>query len=103
MQNCIAARNLFEELGEVGEKYVQSCTYVLGDNAAALGVAMLKKAPGHIELKYHYMYQREMVEAKKIKFIKVGSKDNTADLMTKPVEVVVFKQLYPKLKGIAAL
>ena len=44
-----------------------------------------------------------MVEAKKIKFIKVGSKDNTADLMTKPVEVVVFKQLYPKLKGIAAL
>ena len=47
--------------------------------------------------------QREMVEAKKIKFIKVGSKDNTADLMTKPVEVATFKQLYPKLKGIAAL
>ena len=53
------------------------------------------------ELKYHY--QREMVEAKKIKFIKVDSKDNTADLMTKPVEVATFKQLYPKLKGIAAL
>ncbi len=61
----------------------------------------VKKAPGHFELKYHY--QREMVEAKKIKFIKVGSKDNTADLMTKPVEVATFKQLYPKLKGIAAL
>ena len=101
VQNCIAARNLFEELGEIGEKYVHSCTHVLGDNAAALGVAMLKKAPGHFELKYHY--QREMVEAKKIKFIKVGSKDNTADLMTKPVEVATFKQLYPKLKGIAAL
>ena len=44
-----------------------------------------------------------MVEAKKIKFLKVDSKDNTADLMTKPVEVVDFKRLYPKLKGLAAL
>ena len=60
----------------------------VGDNAAALGVAMLKKAPGHFELKYHY--QREMVEEKKIKFIKVGTKENTADLMTKAVEVVDF-------------
>ena len=101
VQNCIAARNLFEELGEIGEKYIQSCTYVLGDNAAALGVGMLKKAPGHFELKYHY--QREMVEQKKIKFIKVGTLENTADLMTKAVEIVVFKRLYPKLKGIAAL
>ena len=101
MQNCIAARNLFEELGEVGEKYIHSHTYILGDNVAALGVAMLKKAPGHFELKYHY--QREMVEAKKVKFLKVDSKHNTADLMTKPVEVVDFKRLYPKLKGLAAL
>ena len=44
-----------------------------------------------------------MVEKKKVKFIKVGTKENTADLMTKPVEVVDFKRLYPKLKGIAAL
>ena len=73
----------------------------VGDNAAALGVAMLKKAPGHFELKYHY--QREMVEEKKIKSIKVGTKENTAGLMTKPVEVADFKRLYPKLKGIAAL
>ena len=44
-----------------------------------------------------------MVEEKKIKFIKVGTLENTADLMTKAVEVVVFKRLYPKRKGIAAL
>ena len=62
---------------------------------------MLKKSPGHFELKYHY--QREMVEKKNVKFIKVNSKGNTADLMTKLVEASDFTRLAPKLKGMSRL
>ena len=36
---------------------------------AAVGVAMLKKSPGHFQLKYHY--QRECVEAGHVIFIQV--------------------------------
>ena len=43
LQNIMAARNMLEELGPVGAKYIESPTYIAGDNAAAVGVAMLKK------------------------------------------------------------
>eukprot|EP01048_Picozoa_sp_COSAG05_P003494 COSAG05_NODE_162_length_15499_cov_23.006104_4_plen_93_part_00 len=92
---------MLEELGPVGQKYIQGHTYIAGDNAAAIGVGMLKKTPGHFELKYHY--QREMVEKKNVKFIKVNSKGNTADLMTKLVEASDFTRLAPKLKGMSRL
>ena len=36
---------MLEELGPVGVKYIESPTYIAGDNAAAVGVAMLKKSP----------------------------------------------------------
>jgi len=55
----------------------------------------------HFQLKYHY--QRECVEAGHVIFTQVGTKDNTADLMTKPVELVDFRRLAPKLKGMAPL
>ena len=97
----MAARHMLEELGPVGQKYIQSPTYIAGDNAAAIGVAMLKKSPGHFQLKYHY--QRECVENHHATFIQVGTKSNTADLMTKPVELVDFRRLAPKLKGMASL
>ena len=100
-QNVMAARVMLEELGPLGAKYIQSPTYIAGDNSAAIGVARLKKSPGHFQLKYHY--QRECVEDNQLIFVQVGTKANIADLMTKPVEVVDFRRLAPKLKGMASI
>ena len=54
-----------------------------------------------VELKYHY--QRECVEDGHLLYIQVGTKDNTADLMTKPVETATYNHLAPRLKGMASL
>jgi len=100
-QNVMAARIMLEELGPIGAKYIQTPTYIAGDNSAAIGVARLKKSPGHFQLKYHY--QRECVEDGHLLYIQVGTKDNTADLMTKPVETATYNHLAPRLKGMASL
>ena len=51
----------------------------------------------HIALKYHYIMQ--LCEDDTVIVLRVPSKDNRADLLTKPVGLVVFDSLRDRLLG----
>ena len=69
-------------------------THLLCDNDAASRLAedhIWHSHTKHIRVKYHYV--RELVLAGKCSILRVGSKDNIADILTKPLACSDFQQL----------
>ena len=83
-------RMLLKELGYAQTKP----TPIFIDNRAAIFLAydaVNHKRTKHIDIRYHYI--REHVERNKIQLIPIASKDNIADVMTKPTSNQTFNRL----------
>lgn len=70
-------------------------TWIWEDNTGCIAIAanrvgMVRGRTKHIALKYHYV--RECYESKDVFLDKVASTDNTADILTKPLEKVLFRK-----------
>jgi hypothetical protein len=80
---------------------VSNPTVVFEDNKAAIDLSKTPKYHGrtkHIELHHHYL--RSLVEHKYIEIIQVPSKDNTADIFTKPLGKVLHIKFLENLIGL---
>jgi hypothetical protein len=91
--------NLIDELGDA-VNFLKRTVPIFCDNDNAVGKAMgTKNTPQskHIALKYHYIMQ--LCEDDTVIVLRVPSKDNRADLLTKPVGLVVFDSLRDRLLG----
>ena len=69
-------------------------THLLCDNDAASRLSedhVWHSHTKHIRVKYHYT--RELVLAGEVSVLRVGSKDNVADILTKPLSRVDFQRL----------
>ena len=91
--------NLIDELGD-SVSFLKRTVPVFCDNDNAVGKAMgTKNTPQskHIALKYHYIMQ--LCESDTVVVLRVPSKDNRADLLTKPVDQAVFDSLRDRLLG----
>jgi hypothetical protein len=77
---------------------------IMCDNTSAISIsknpAMHSKTK-HIPIKYHFL--REQVLEKKLKLEYVSSKDQVADIFTKPLPREAFESLRQKLGVISAL
>jgi hypothetical protein len=95
------AKNLLVEIGGDVAALVAKPIKLCGDNDAATSIATERRPARHIELKYHYT--RELVRQGDVVHVRVPSKDNRADIQTKPVSRAIFRWLAPLLKGCASL
>ena len=93
IQEIIYYRQLLGELG-----YANNLpTPLMCDNQGALYLAVSTKNHTrikHIELRYHYI--RETVKEKKVQLLYINTKDQIADIMTKPLakdQFIKFKEL----------
>lgn len=65
---------------------MQNPTKIYCDNAAAIELSknpVYKFNTKHIDIKYHYV--REVIKNKEIVLEKIDTKENLADIMTKPL------------------
>jgi hypothetical protein len=94
---------LREFLTELGLP-MQNSIVIYEDNKAAIDLSMTPKYHGrtkHIEIQHHYL--RSLVNYEYIKIVKVPTKDNTADIFTKPLGKILHKKFTDELgmtKGI---
>ena len=75
------------------------CT-MFEDNAGAIEMAMVPKVRArtkHIHVKYHHFVA--MINAKVMSVRKIGTKEQVADILTKPLSVTQHKYLRLKLMG----
>lgn len=83
-QEAVWLKNFINELNLPGYKVTSVPLYI--DNEAALRLTRNPEDYGrakHIELKYHFI--RHAVSEGHINTLRVDSKDNTADIFTKPL------------------
>lgn len=89
-------RHLLSELGFEQ----QGPTVIHGDNSATVAIS---KNPCKFDAKKHILrkaaYLREMVRKGEVVLEQVASKENVADLMTKPVDITTFQKLAPMAMG----
>ena len=80
-------------LDKVGES-LEECITIKCDNSSTI---QLSKNPihhgrsKHIEVRFHYL--RELTGEGKVKLIHCGTKDQLADIMTKPLKLETFVKL----------
>lgn len=82
-------RDLLEQLGVP----CQGATQIYGDNNGALALTkdpVFHARSKHIKVRYHFV--REQVEAGEIDCVRVDTKENTADVFTKPLDKGPFTQ-----------
>lgn len=87
-------RMLLNELGELQEE----ATLIYGDNQSALKMLHFEKTSvytKHIDTRYHFI--RELVQKEEIKAEFVGTDENIADILTKPLGASKIKYLTSKL------
>jgi len=75
-------------------------TQVFEDNRSAIAIAEANKftpRTKHIALKYHHF--RNYVKNKAIQIFPIDTKEQTADIFTKPLEDSIFPYLRKKLMG----
>ena len=73
---------------------------VFEDNRSAIAMAESNKftpRTKHIALKYHHF--RRYVQSKAIRIFPIDTKEQTADIFTKPLEATLFLYLRKKLCG----
>jgi hypothetical protein len=77
-------------LGELGLK--QDGTVVYCDSQSAIHLTknlMYHERTKHIDVRYHFI--RDIIYQKQVEVKKIGTAENPADMMTKPIPVVKFK------------
>lgn len=90
---------LSEFLSELGqERFAPKPCVIFADNESAISIANNNKITEenkHFRIKYHYV--RETVKMGEVKFCHVASKENLADLLTKPLSGIKTGELSCKL------
>jgi len=80
---------------EVFDKWSQGATLIKEDNQAAIELAsnpnMMSQRVKHIDLRYHFL--RELVAENKLKLMWIQSKDQLADILTKPLNGAMFSRI----------
>ncbi|XP_050916817.1 secreted RxLR effector protein 161-like [Lathyrus oleraceus] len=88
--HAVWLRNLLKELKMPQDDPVEICVY----NKSALTLAknpVFHEKSKHIDTRYHFI--RECIEKKKVKLKYVMSKDQVADIFTKPLKLETFVKL----------
>jgi hypothetical protein len=88
--HAVWLRNLLKELKMPQEDPVEICV----DNKSALALAknpVFHERSKHIDTRYHFI--RECIEKKKVKLKYVMSRDQAADIFTKPLKLETFVKL----------
>jgi len=96
VQEATYLRQLLADLGHKQEEP----TVTFEDNQGCIALAenpVHHKRTKHIDIRYHFI--RERVESGEVKLVCVPTKDQLADLLTKPVGGVRLEQLRGKLLG----
>ena len=96
VQEAIYLRQLLSDLGHKQDEP----TVVFEDNQGCTALAenpVHHKRTKHTDTRYHFT--RERVESGEVKLVYVPTKDQLADLLTKPVGGVRLEQLRGKLLG----
>jgi len=86
-KEVIWVQRLMEELGHKEQKILVYC-----DNQSALHIARnstFHSRTKHIGVQYHFV--REVVEDENVDMQKIHTKDNLADVMTKPININKFE------------
>ena len=84
----IVMRNILAELG----CKEQEATPLYGDNSACCAVAQDSLAKSkHVEIHVHWL--QDLIARNRIKMIKCTSKEQLADILTKPLCPTLFKEL----------
>ena len=103
MREVIPLMNLFEELKEVIPLHLPKpkvkCK-VFEDNTSCISMASAHKfspRTKHIALKYHHF--RHLVKNGTIEIFPISTKEQTADIFTKPLDEGIFEYLRSKLSG----
>ena len=89
----ILYRQILEELG-----LEQSTTVILGDNTSCISLtrnAQTSKRAKHIDLRYYFI--RDLVKNQVIVFTWTDTKNELADILTKPLGPTAFHQLMDKI------
>ena len=92
--NIVWIKHLFKGMGEEITKLV----ILYCDNTIAINISknsVMHAKTTHIAIKYHYV--RELVEDKEVKMEYVNSKEQIADIFTKPLPKDAFEYLRVKL------
>ena len=103
MRDLIPLRGILQELAKVlrvSSKVPITHSSVFEDNNGALELAREPKyrpRTKHIAIKYHHF--REHVKNKTIKVLAIDTKEQIADIFTKPLEKASFEYLRYKLMG----
>ena len=79
-------------------KTSQMCCKVFEDNTSCITIAEGRKTK-HISLKYHWFRQFLSGPNKLIEIKYVNTKEQIADILTKPLEIGLFKNLRKKSNG----
>ena len=95
---------LIQEMKEKGFQVICTQPYVyckvFEDNAGAIEIAKVPKMrprAKHLNIKYHRF--REEVKKGTVSIYHVGTKDQIADIFTKPLDESLFKSLRVKVMG----
>ena len=103
MRDLIPLRGILQELAKVlrvSSKVPKTHSSVFEDNNGALELAREPKyrpRTKHIAIKYHHF--REHVKNKTIKVLAIDTKEQIADIFTKPLKKASFEYLRYKLMG----
>ncbi|KAJ9537516.1 hypothetical protein OSB04_030249 [Centaurea solstitialis] len=87
---CIWMKTILESFGQTQNK----CSVVFCDNSSSIKLSKNPVFHGrtkHINVKFHFL--RDLVKDGEIELVHCGSKDQIADIMTKPLKLDTYEQL----------
>jgi alkyl hydroperoxide reductase subunit AhpF len=108
-QSCKSLFPLLDQIRELGsavglpvEEYTNMHVKIHEDNVGALTLGKLEPRrmtprSKHYAIKYHWF--REQIEPRKIKLVKIATKDQLGDMFTKGLGSVPFSYLRSKIMG----
>lgn len=87
-------KKILKELGQLKE----DCITIMCDNSSAIKLSknpIMHGRSKHIDVRFHYL--RALVKEGSIEMIHCGTKEQIADLMTKPLKLVDFEKFRNQL------
>lgn len=88
--HCVWLKGILQELGVESCK----CMDILCDNSSAIKLSknpVMHRRTKHIDVRYHYL--RDLVNEGAMRLMFCGTKDQVADIMTKPIKLDQFEKL----------
>lgn len=88
--HCVWLKGMLEELGAANGE----CTEIMCDNSSTIKLSknpVMHRRTKHIDVRYHYL--RNLCNEEVMKLVFVGTNDQVADIMTKPIKLDQFVKL----------